>query len=177
MMPAPHREQGFTLVELVVALALFALISVAGVRLIDMVLRVERASNGRLEALADLQRAMYIISADIEQIDGDMVINGSQLRFARMTPGGDRTIEYRVQAGHFERLLDGQARILVSDVQDIGWRFHKIGVGWATQPASQADPSRPDGVELRLTLAGRDGASRGMVRRLISLPREPEAWP
>ena len=45
---------GFSLVEVLVALAIFALIGVAGFSMLDQVLRTQRLTEGRLERLAEL---------------------------------------------------------------------------------------------------------------------------
>ncbi len=64
--PCRHdgEEQGFTLIEMLVALALLALISLAGFALIQTVLNAQQRTDGRLERLAGLERAVYLIDAD-----------------------------------------------------------------------------------------------------------------
>ncbi|MQT43327.1 prepilin-type N-terminal cleavage/methylation domain-containing protein, partial [Pseudomonas sp. FSL R10-0765] len=51
-------QAGFTLLELVIAIAIFALLGVACWRLFDGVLRAERSSSAHEQTLRGLQRAV-----------------------------------------------------------------------------------------------------------------------
>jgi len=67
MNSARHPEAGFTLVELLVALAIFALISVAGVILLRSGSDTQIAVKGRLEELSRSNRLYNSIEADLAQ--------------------------------------------------------------------------------------------------------------
>jgi general secretion pathway protein J len=60
-------ERGFTLLELLVALAIFAMLAGAGVLLLGNSVSAQGAIKGRLDGLAAVQRADGAISADLGQ--------------------------------------------------------------------------------------------------------------
>jgi general secretion pathway protein J len=59
--------KGFTLVEMLVALFVFALIGVAGVALINVTTSSQQTLQARTERLGQLQRARAILRADLSQ--------------------------------------------------------------------------------------------------------------
>lgn len=61
------REEGFTLVELLVALTIFALIATAGVTLLGFTADAGIASKARLADTADLRRFELVLGADLAQ--------------------------------------------------------------------------------------------------------------
>lgn len=67
----PHRqseaESGFTLVEMLVALLIFGLISAAAVSLLTFSVRAQEVAGIRLSGLADLRRASAMLGADLAQ--------------------------------------------------------------------------------------------------------------
>jgi general secretion pathway protein J len=170
---------GFTLIELLVALVLFALISLAGLSLVEAMIRLERGSSHRLERLADVQRALFLVSADFGQlVDGpDRTAQG--IVFRRLASDGVHDVLYRTDESGLHRVVDGGDRLLLGGVGHVGWRFAKHG-GWTGEPRSRSDAVRPSAVELTFQLqpdAGHlpDEASgvAGPVRKLIELPAEP----
>lgn len=60
-------EHGFTLVEVMVALLIFAMLATAGVALLSFSVRAQAASGTKLDDLAALQRTLSIMSADLAQ--------------------------------------------------------------------------------------------------------------
>jgi len=60
-----NDHKGFTLLELLIALALFSLLAVGCWRLFDTVLRAERQSREQAEQLRQLQRAVAVIERDM----------------------------------------------------------------------------------------------------------------
>lgn len=67
MMSRPPAERGFTLIELLVALAIFAMLSAAGVMLLSGSVRAQEAVAGRLDDLAAVQRAASLLTVDLAQ--------------------------------------------------------------------------------------------------------------
>ncbi len=63
----PGRNDGFTLVELLVALFIFGLLSAAGVALLSFSVRAQEAADDRLGTLAELMRAGALITSDLAQ--------------------------------------------------------------------------------------------------------------
>lgn len=74
-----RNQSGFTLVEILVAMAIFALIAVGSVTMLSAVTTQNELSDERMKALQDMQRAMLIIERDFLQmvprktrVDGDV---------------------------------------------------------------------------------------------------------
>lgn len=104
-------EAGVTLIEMMVALAIFALIGTAGFSMLDQVLRTESRTDGRLETLGDMQRALYLLGLDASMAEGrSLRASPEAVGFAR---GGGATLRYAVAEGVLRRrVLDGQGRRL-----------------------------------------------------------------
>ncbi|WP_250890215.1 type II secretion system minor pseudopilin GspJ [Sphingobium nicotianae] len=65
--PVRFAEQGFTLVELLVAVMIFAMLSIAGVALLRNSVDGQAAIRTHLDALADVQRGLATLDADLSQ--------------------------------------------------------------------------------------------------------------
>lgn len=62
------REHGFTLVEMMVALFIFALLAAAGVTLLSVGVRAQATAGSRLEDTAQLRRMSSLLANDLAQI-------------------------------------------------------------------------------------------------------------
>lgn len=62
------RARGFTLLELLIAIALFALLGVGTYRLLDSVLRADEATRQQEQRLRELTRGMAAFERDLRQI-------------------------------------------------------------------------------------------------------------
>lgn len=60
-------SKGFTLLEILVALAVFTLIGLGSHAVLSQILKTDEVSSERFERLRDLQRAMSIIERDLQQ--------------------------------------------------------------------------------------------------------------
>lgn len=175
--PARSDESGFTLVEMLVVVALFALIGMAGFAVVDGIVGVQRRTEGRLERLADLQRAMHIITADLEQAEPlSLRFDGTMLSLQRSAGGQGEptTIAFMLREGILYRMIGtggGQGQRLVPDARSVSWSALYPGTGWQALLPGPADPKRyPRAVALELTLADGEAADQ-MVRRVVALPR------
>ncbi len=123
--------KGFTLVEMLVALFIFALIGVAGVAVIRFTSTNQEVVRGRSEHLAQIQRTRAMLKADLAQaaprrtrsVDGASAAStftGGQpnaggpflilVRRGRANPQGEprsslQYVEYRLNGGRLERRM------------------------------------------------------------------------
>ncbi|MEO7177220.1 MAG: type II secretion system minor pseudopilin GspJ [Allosphingosinicella sp.] len=71
------RQQGFTLVELMVSLFIFGLLAAAGVGLLSFSVRAQEAAEARLGDLADFRRAGTLLAGDLAQAAPRMARDGA----------------------------------------------------------------------------------------------------
>lgn len=190
---AKPRQSGFTLVEMLVALVIFALLSAAGVAVLRGSVDAQSAVNSRLTQLGGLGRLHSLLASDLGQAADrpTRAPSGGRPAFA-----GDPGSMQFVRSGWTN--LDGEPR---SDLQRVEWRFagdsltrtgfrrldggddgsvsapfaraiasatlrYRMPDGsWASAFRSSDDAALPAAVEL--TLTGREGAPVVMV---FSLP-------
>lgn len=178
--PARAPQAGFTLVEVLVALALFALIGGAGFAVLDQVLRVHARTEGRLDRLAEVQRAMHLVTQDfLHAVGGTLAFSEGTVALRRTSGSGELTIGYALSDGSLMRILSGggaqaEARqVLLSGVDALDWEFFGP-TGWiADWPPPGAGPwGNPAAVALQVTLTGQ--GSPGRLRRVAILPAEAE---
>jgi len=176
-MNAPPREAGdaagFTLIELMISLGLFALIAVAGLAMLESILGVRERTEVRLDRLSQLQRATYVVASDIDQIARGPISGGPDgLEFTRAAPGVGGppvALGYRVVNGALVRSIDGLPQLVLPDVVQVRWRFWdgEWSDRWPRDGAAVAD--WPQAVDIEVELAGPAGP-RGALRRLVTLP-------
>ena len=153
---ARRPTSGMTLVEVLVALAVFAIIGVAAFSMLDQTLRSERIADARLDRLNHLQRLMEVVTLDtLQTVAGSVARDDTGISFLRRgTASSGLVVRYAVQAGAFVREIGAQGadparQVLLSDVQSASWRFVQ---GGAVLPPD-APLEATEGVELVLTLA------------------------
>lgn len=175
-MEAEDRDAGFTLIELMISMGLFALIAVAGLALVDGIINVQGRTDGRLDRLAAIQRSLFLVESDIEQVaPGRIAGGGAEIRFTRTAPGiGGVPVELRYAgaAGSLVRSGGPIAQQVLDGVASVRWRFWDGG--WIDRwPASEAARDRwPRAVALEMQVAGPNGAPVS-VRRVVTLPDQP----
>ena len=73
----PHDQQGFTLLEILIAMAIFTMIGLASTSVLTSVIDSDELSSQRFERLEVLQRAMLTLERDILQaVPRSIRING-----------------------------------------------------------------------------------------------------
>lgn len=172
-MTSRQGEDGFTLIEVMISLVLFALIAVAGFTLVDGILGVQGRTEKRLDRLADIQRALFVVTSDLEQVTrGPIAGGGAEARFNRVAPGvGGAPVEirYQVAGGVLVRQVGPVPQPLLTGVQGARWRFFD-GEWSDSWPISDQMRERwPRAVEVELELAGGPG---GTLRRVVALPAQ-----
>ncbi len=180
-----HRRrtrQGFTLIEVMVALGLFGLIAVAGFTLLDGVIGTRDRLDDRLERTAELQRVMYLVTLDFEAMtEGPLQVSGTTVAFRRRSPaaiGGSTEVRYLLMDKALHRQVGADVdQTLVSGVEALEWRFHTSGQGWTAQPppatvalAPGQRMKRPTAIAMTILLAESGDGLDGRLRRVIELP-------
>lgn len=175
-MPAGDREAGFTLIELMISMGLFALIAVAGLALVDGIINVQDRTDGRLDRLAAIQRSLFLVESDLEQVaPGVIAGGGAEIRFTRTAPGmGGMPVELRYAGAGASLVRSGGpiAQQVLEGVGAVRWRF--FDGGWIDRwPTSESTRDRwPRAVALEMQVLGPNGAPVS-VRRVVALPERP----
>lgn len=173
---------GFTLVEMLVALSIFAAIAAMGVGLLRSSIDTQDAVQGRLQAMGGVNRLRAVMANDLAQAlpratrgpSGEAVpaFIGTSTGFAFVHAGaggsdaGRPDIErvgYAMMGNEWRRasqpMLDGTALgagdRLVDDIAAVAVRYRSIDGSWSDTWASGADDRLPRAVEVRLTRRGR----------------------
>ena len=176
-----HGESGLTLLEVLVSLSLFALIGVAGFAIVESVLGVRDRTDGRLERLGDIQRAMHLMRLDFEQAgDGPLRFDGVEVFFRRHEAGSGEALDiaYRAESGALTRrvrlpLSPAADQRLLDGVASARWRFYRAGNGWLEEwpPPEVRPPPLPDAVEIVMEIGGGPSLPGGRLRRVVRMPR------
>lgn len=178
-----HRPEagdtGFTLIELMISLGLFALIAVAGLALVDGILRVNGRTEARLDRLAALQRTMFVLTSDLDQVAiGAIEGGGDRLSFTRSAPGSGGIavpVRYRVAAGTLVRAAPAP-QLLLPGVVAARWRFWDGAWfdRWPIDDSEEAKARWPRAVALDVQAAG-PGGTPVLLHRVVTLPARASA--
>ncbi len=178
-LPGRNAAAGVTLVEMLVALVLFALIAAAGFTVLDQVVRVQTGTEGRLARLAEMQRTMQILTQDFMLAStASLSFSDGAVSFRRSAANGEMAVRYDLEDATLIRSVSGglgarpARQALVSGVAALRWGFLDGDRKWnARWPANPLAPARnPVAVSLELELGGRGLA--GVLRRIAILPAE-----
>ena len=124
---ATRRAVGFTLVEVLVALVIMAILAAMAFRGIDAVVRAKDAALATTDRTLKLNTGMSQFDYDVSQIvDSHMLpqavsFDGATLRFARRTPDGVQLVLWTLQDRRWQRWASGSF-IHVSELTDAWMR-------------------------------------------------------
>lgn len=177
------NERGFTLVEMLVALSLFAAIAAIGVGLLRSSIDTQDAVQNRLKAMGGINRLRAVMANDLAQAlprptrgaSGEAVpaFTGSETGFAFVhggagaQDGGPRPdverVGYALVGGEWRRatqpMLDGTALgdgdRLIDAVTAVAVRYRDDQGQWVATWTSEPGDRLPRAVEVRLTRQGR----------------------
>jgi general secretion pathway protein J len=180
MMPRASNEDGFTLVELVVALFIFGLLAAAGASLLNFSVKAQAVTGARLTDVAGERRMSAILSGDLLQAvprvtrdsrgapepafsgrRGDRLLSYVRAGWSRSGdndfPGLQR-VELRLDQGQLIRTartrLDGGAEtvdlVLAEDVSDAQVRIRTRDGVWGDIVDATKIEALPSAVELTI---------------------------
>lgn len=192
-----QSDGGFTLVEMLVALSLFAAIAAMGVGLLRSSIDTQDAVQGRLKAMGSVNRLRALMANDLAQVlpratrgpSGEAVpaFVGSENGFA-FVHGGAGSLEtgsrpdvervaYAFAGGEWRRavqpMLDGAAPgegdRLIGEVAGVALRYRDDQGQWGGSWISDPGDRLPRAVEVRLTRHGR----APLVMLFLTAPAPP----
>ena len=171
-------DAGLSLIEVLVSLAIFAIIGIAGLAVLNTVARTGERTEGRLERLAEVDRAFLVVRRDLAQIKiAEIGLVGDVLSFGRASGGRTIRIAYVLDDDIWRRQINGAKGVpvdqqLLTGIASAKWRLLDGARRWHSDwpPVGSVTPSRPMAAELTLDI-WREGAGRpASVTRLIVLP-------
>lgn len=166
-MTRPRPQTGFTLVEMLVSLFIFALLSAAGVALLSYSAKAQGFASARLDDVAAVRRMGALLTSDLAQATGrlprdDMgrahpAFDGQAASMELVRGGWDnldgaprasvQKVEYRLAGRRLERIaypyIDGAAAmpplVLLDDIRALHLRYRDKDGKWR----ERWDPTRP----------------------------------
>ena len=172
------KRNGFTLVEMLVALGIFALLAMAGVGVLRSSVDVQGAVDAQLSAVSGLARLNAVLSSDLGQaVDrasrapgGErpaFVGDGSGMQFVAAgranLDGAPRSelqrVEWRTAGGKLQRTAfaaidgadDGVPSPMADDVRSVSFRYRMLDGSWNSSFTSTPPQPLPRAVELTVT--------------------------
>jgi general secretion pathway protein J len=192
MRPRP-AEAGFTLIEMLIALLIFGMITAAGVTLLTLTVRTQEAAEQVLDTVGALRRTDALLSADLAQAaprirrDGDgrptpafTGGNGAETLLMAFVRRGweDETafrsslqrVEYRLREGRLERwrydAVDGEGRPVAMPLLE---RVSRVQLRYRDRDGSwrdRWDSTDPARLPTAVELIS-DSEGQGQVRQLF----------
>lgn len=191
-------ERGFTLVEMLVSLVIFAILASAGVGLLSASVSTQGAVDRSLSRVSAQERVGALFNADIGQAIARPVtglgtaredsFEGSATTLSLTRAGWAnitkqprsslQRVDWRIGEGGVVRLaylfLDGtdpgQPALIMRDVSQIGFRYRRADGGWSNQFRSSERELLPAAVEM--TIVPASGPPLVVIAALP--PRGPE---
>jgi general secretion pathway protein J len=189
------KRNGFSLVEMLIALAIFGMLTAAGVALLTVTVRTQETSERLLDELGAIRRTGALLTADLGQAaprlrrDGDgrpvrafIGANGEQeavlMAFARRGADDEararalQLVAYRLRGGRLERLVfahvDGDSEATVVPLLE---GVSQIRLRYRDDEGGWRDSWDPtDPAELpRAVELVSDSADHGLVRQLFAV--------
>lgn len=179
-MPTPRKvaltrplQQGFTLVEMLVALAIFALLSTAGVLLLRASIDTQSVISTRLDDSGGLNRLRALLGRELAtaqprpsrdtqgQLRPALAGTATSLAFVQASAGDDSgpalaRVSYSLDAGTLTRrssaaldgASDGESAVLLRNVTSLSLRYRGPDGGWSDSWAAGDAARLPLAVEL-----------------------------
>lgn len=184
------RREGFTLVEMLVALSIFGMLAAGGVALLSFSVRAQEAADVRLDSAGKVRRLGALLGADLAQAAArpwrdeagraHSAFTGDSSGFSLVRGGWDnpgdaprpslQRVEYRLAEGRLERtawpMVDGAEAMapaaVAEGVRSMRVRYRDRLGHWQATWAPTRAAELPVAVEIVLEIEG-----KGAVRQLF----------
>jgi len=103
-------EGGFSLVELIIAMTITLVVLTVATTLIAQSLNIRTRSNENVDALADAERALNIMSREIAQAGFNLTDNGIVAEDSVIDANGNSTIRIRANLNRYDTAAGNDAR-------------------------------------------------------------------
>lgn len=170
-----HPQAGFTLLELLLAVAIFALLALGSATLFATWVRTEAAHQKQADELRALGRAMSLIQRDawqgvfptsLKAAGYAVSLDRQRLRWMLGDEPSEsvtarsnlRVVEYWLEEGTLWRRRrsleqgEGRAQRLLDNISELRWRLHVPGQGWTAQwPGPAPEEQAPNALEVTIS--------------------------
>lgn len=121
------RSRGFTLIEMLLAVAIFSFIGMASYSVLSTVLNADELSKDRLNRLNELQRTFMIIERDMLQVSQRRIRSSGNSTEARVFAGAQYLFDSEQDGVAFTRVgwRNPQLMLPRSDVQSVAYRLYE----------------------------------------------------
>jgi len=163
--------------------------------MIESILRVEERTKGRLDRIGVMQRAMYLLTKDIEQAEpGSFAEREGGIGFLKRAPSlfePASPIGYVLKGNVLQRIVTDRSgrrkeERLLEGVSALDTNFYYQGTGWSptlfVKPETAAPPigvgqevPQPIAIGLRMTIAGENGTPAGQLERMVEVTTDQQA--
>ena len=172
--PIRDPQSGVTLIEMLVSLAIFALVGLASFTILDTLLKTRAHTQGRLDLVAEYDRALVVFDQDVLQSQaGSVALSDATLGFR---DGAKRQFAYSVQDGAFVREITFRSdpdnpikQVLIADTGVAAFRVLASSGNWHDQWPVDGLEEHVVAVEVEITLPS--------SKRLLRLVKTPQPVP
>lgn len=118
------KQIGFTLIEMLLAIAIFALLGIAGTNILSSTVNSNDVSLAHGEKMAELQRAMLVIERDLAQLAERQVRVDGEKPAANLLSHGELILDSDSEVLAFRRLgwINPMNILPRSEVQSVAYR-------------------------------------------------------